>query len=430
MNLTKHLLTRRLASRVVLLVVTAISFFATGAQTYALSKQDVDAINGTWVNWVTDSGNCAVGVGSSGVSTSAPSQDQVAIAKIVIGIAKTDNLGQQGALIGLMVGLAESGLTIYANSNVPVSLDNPAKQAVGHDHDSVGVFQQRPSTGWSTIATGDAALTNRDAVWQLMNPAYSAEAFFGSPPGANAPSALSKGLQNVDGWQTMEPARAAQKVQASGDSSGSNYQRQQAAAQDLLTKYWDSAPPVALPVSITTVSGSGGLSSLTGSCQTATTGDGNYINPFADPAWGLARTDQGVDYIPAKPLPVLAIGNGVILSTNTPGWPPAGQFILYKLSDGSFAGKCIFVAENLIGILPVGTQIKAGQTIATALPAYPFTEWGWAQGPGTPSTPYNGLPDGTATEGGKAFARFLRSLGANTQQDPGPGPLYTGESCQ
>lgn len=155
---------------------------------------------------------------------------------------------------------------------------------------------------------------------------------------------------------------------------------------------------------------------------------GGYINPFTDPAWGLSRTDQGVDYNPGKPLPVLAIGDGTILSTNGSGWP-GGIFILYKLSGGQFAGKCIYVAEHLNNVLAVGSVFKAGDTIATALPGSPWSEWGWAQGPQTPSDPYNGRADGTATEGGKSFARFIRSLGGPSREDPGPGTLYSGKSC-
>lgn len=179
---------------------------------------------------------------SNSVSTSASQAD---IAKIIIGIAKTDNIGRAGALIGLMVSITESKLQIYANTNVPISLSNPAKQAVGNNFDSLGVFQQRISADWSTISTSP---NNKDAVFQLMDPAYSAEAFFGSPPGAGAQPELSKGLQNVSGWQSQNPWAAAQAVQGSGTSDGSNYKVSMAQAQSLLNQYWDSASAVPLPV--------------------------------------------------------------------------------------------------------------------------------------------------------------------------------------
>ena len=136
---------------------------------------------------------------------------------------------------------------------------------------------------------------------------------------------------------------------------------------------------------------------------------------------------MGVDYIPAQPLPVKAICDGDILSTDGGKWP-GGVYIELKLTSGPLVGKCVFIAEHLTNMIAPG-HVTAGQTIATALPGYPWTEWGWSQGHRTPSVPYNGAADGTPMPGGKSFARFLRSLGASTQEDPGPGPLYEGASC-
>jgi len=171
-----------------------------------------------------------------------------------------------------------------------------------------------------------------------------------------------------------------------------------------------------------------------GTNSAAPTSTAGCVNPLADPSWGLSRTDQGVDYNPPNghPLPVYAICDGTILTTTSPpGWP-GGYYLTYKLSSGPFVGKCIYVAEHLSNVLPIGTQVKAGQQIATALPGSPWTEWGWSQGWGTPATPYpKGTPESNhyATDGGKAFARFMKSLGAPVRDDPGPGPMYAGASC-
>ncbi len=148
-----------------------------------------------------------------------------------------------------------------------------------------------------------------------------------------------------------------------------------------------------------------------------------YVNPLPDPQWGTARTDQGVDFIPTVPLPVLAIGDGVVTYSSTScGWP-GGAFIAYRLTTGSHAGLYVFVAEHLTNLLPVGTVIHAGDPVAVGWPGYPWIETGWAAPQGdSPAVPYNGLPDGTPTAGGLAFARFLNELGRTTAQDPGPGP--------
>jgi hypothetical protein len=142
--------------------------------------------------------------------------------------------------------------------------------------------------------------------------------------------------------------------------------------------------------------------------------------------WTPSRTDQGVDWNASRPNPVVAIGDGIVTYSKMDGtgWP-GGAFIAYGLTSGNHAGLYIFVAESLTDLVPVGTVVKAGQRIATAIPGGPETEWGFAAAPGTspvPATPYNGEPDGTQTPGGKAFARFLIELGAKPLQPPGPGP--------
>lgn len=150
-----------------------------------------------------------------------------------------------------------------------------------------------------------------------------------------------------------------------------------------------------------------------------------YVNPFRFGSWTPARIDEGVDWIPNVTSPVVAIGEGVITySSMDSGWP-GGGFISYRLTSGSHAGLYVYVAEHITNLLPVGTVVRAGEQIATALPGYPWTEWGWASSNGpapAPASQYNGAPDGTATPGGKAFARFLLSLGATGIADPGPGP--------
>jgi hypothetical protein len=243
--------------------------------------------------------NTACGIASLPANSAdnvSTTESQAAIAKTIIGIAKTNNLGRDGALIGLMVGLTETHLVIYANSGIAPSLSNPNKQATGNNYDSLGVFQQRIATGWSTLAPAADAATQRSssasqayssgfpkAVNQLMDPSYNAEAFFGSPKGSNAPAALSKGLQNLSNWQSLEPWVAAQRVQASAFGDGSNYKEYLSQAQSLLNQYWDDAPAVPLPVPFTGA-GSGTTTSSSATCAAAN------CSPSEQPA--AVATDQ------------------------------------------------------------------------------------------------------------------------------------------
>ena len=266
-----------------MLATASVIVYASAGSALALSDNQTKVFDSGSYFYDTDVNYSACGEasalttgGGSGASTQPPSAITIKNAKIVIGIAKTDNLGKQGALIGLMTSLTESSITILGNTKVPVSLSYPGIEGTGSNGDSVGIFQQQPQYTWSTIATGPEALTNQAAVWQLMNPAYAAEAFFGSPPGSNAPAALSKGLQNISGWQTMQPWVAAQAVQSSGTGDGSNYRQMLSRAQSLLDQNWDLSDSVPLPVPIsggTASDSSGGVASCTdvssvnGSCD-------------------------------------------------------------------------------------------------------------------------------------------------------------------
>ena len=58
------------------------------------------------------------------------------------------------------------------------------------DRDSIGLFQQRPSQGWGTVA-------------QILDPVYATNAFYDA-------------LIKIDGYQTMEITKVAQEVQRSG----------------------------------------------------------------------------------------------------------------------------------------------------------------------------------------------------------------------
>ena len=156
-------------------------------------------------------------------------------------------------------------------------------------------------------------------------------------------------------------------------------------------------------------------------------GTAGYVNPFAGGRWVPARTDQGVDFKPAGPQPVRAIGDGIVVfSSTSTGWP-GGAFISYRLTSGPAAGHVVFVAEHLSGLTPAGRTVRPGEQIATAWPGYPWTEWGWGCSAGDlPAVRYDGAADGTPMAGGLVFARFLRGLGAATAQDPGPGPDVVG----
>lgn len=111
----------------------------------------------------------------SAASTWDTEQLDIATTILDIGVAKA--VPRWGWVVATATAMQESGLR-----NLP-HLGNR------NDHDSIGVFQQRPSQGWGTVE-------------QLSDPAHQAGKFFDK-------------LLTIPGWQSMPLTQAAQTVQAS-----------------------------------------------------------------------------------------------------------------------------------------------------------------------------------------------------------------------
>ncbi|GHJ56440.1 hypothetical protein ACH47V_05265 [Micromonospora chersina] len=126
--------------------------------------------------------------------------EQLANAKAIIAATKKAGLPERAAVISIATSLQES------------KLENLGHLGDANDHDSLGLFQQRPSSGWGTPE-------------QITNPEYSTLAFL-------------KGLKQVDGWQDMPLTEAAQTVQVSAYPDAYAQWEQQAA--DIVAHNWNS----------------------------------------------------------------------------------------------------------------------------------------------------------------------------------------------
>ncbi|QOC92451.1 hypothetical protein [Micromonospora craniellae] len=115
-------------------------------------------------------------------------QSQMDNAKVIVDVGVDLDIPRQGLVVAVATAMQESTLLNYASGVLPESQNYP-HQAIGWDHDSVGLFQQRPSSGWGSV---------RD----LMRPAYASRAFY-------------EALLKVPGWQQMSLTLAAQAVQIS-----------------------------------------------------------------------------------------------------------------------------------------------------------------------------------------------------------------------
>jgi hypothetical protein len=92
---------------------------------------------------------------------------------------------------------------------------------------------------------------------------------------------------------------------------------------------------------------------------------------------------------------------------------------VYRLVDGAFAGKFIYVAENITVRVHAGQRVKAGQRIAIAHAGFPYMETGWASGTGVETLAIADRhqcscadPGGWSTVEGRNFSSVLARLGA------------------
>ncbi len=113
---------------------------------------------------------------------------QMGYAQTIVNVGKQMGLPKQAYVVALATALQESKLYNLANWGSSDSLNLP-HDGVGGDFDSVGLFQQRPSSGWGSVS-------------ELMTPATSARKFY-------------QALEQVPGWQAMPVTVAAQTVQGS-----------------------------------------------------------------------------------------------------------------------------------------------------------------------------------------------------------------------
>lgn len=113
---------------------------------------------------------------------------QMENARLIVEAGQEMGVPWRAMVIAVATAMQESNLLNRANEGVPESKNYP-HQATGWDHDSVGLFQQRPSTGWG-------------AVKDLMDPKYAARQFY-------------QALLRVPGWERMALTDAAQRVQVS-----------------------------------------------------------------------------------------------------------------------------------------------------------------------------------------------------------------------
>ncbi|MEU7944987.1 peptidase M23 [Micromonospora taraxaci] len=113
---------------------------------------------------------------------------QMENAEAIVRTGRKMGVPRRGLVIAVATAMQESNLYNVASGVLPESQDYP-HQGVGWDHDSVGLFQQRSSSGWGPVG-------------QLMDPEFATRQFLAA-------------LEQVPGWEGMRLTDAAQAVQVS-----------------------------------------------------------------------------------------------------------------------------------------------------------------------------------------------------------------------
>lgn len=297
-----------------------------------LSRQQADQVYSQALSWflgtptasdtcTDDSGGApATQVTSATGETVTIGASQAGYAQAIITAGRARGEPDANVTIALMVALAESRLLMYANSTVPQSL-GITHDAVGADHDSVGLFQQRPSQGWGG---GDVAT--------LMDAGASAGLFYDA----------------LDAYQAAGGA----------GTYGEQAQAVQASAFPERYAHWEQAATSLL----STTAGA----ACTGPDVASQQGWG-YPLPEYHPvssSWDLARTHPVLGY--ARP----HWGTDIAAPQGTPVLSATSGTVRYAACDTGNGGLCAVIVDSPDGwrlrylhVVAGSATVRAGDTV-------------------------------------------------------------------
>ncbi|GAA3871304.1 hypothetical protein GCM10022381_13020 [Leifsonia kafniensis] len=319
---------------------------------------------------------------------------------IIFAGGTTEGVGRPGVIIALMAALTESDLRMLANPSAYPESANYPNDGNGSDHDSLGLFQMRPTAGWGTIA-------------ELMDPGYQTHAFFGGQTGPNYPSP--RGLLDIPGWQQMDPGAVAQAVEVSAYPD--RYQNYQPVAEAIVaaltlptsTDGGSSAPPADAPETSRVVF------PLPSGTWVRSDGFGGRVHPVT----GEWKLHTGTDLAAADGTPILAIADGVVTHAGYLGTYGGLIVIEHTVGGQRVASAYAHMSEHGI-VVSEGDHVFAGQHIgdvgssgnstgphlhfeirpggrnSPAIDAEPWLAEHGAQGLNAASTPQSGCAPDTA----------------------------------
>lgn len=196
-------------------VVAGDTIFAI-AKKYGTSVDKIYAVNGLSASSIIYPGQ-AVLVTAPAPAAPAPAASAPASAQTVTLNSPQAENAAMIIRIGRELGVSDRGIAIALATSM---VESWLRNLDWGDRDSLGLFQQRPSTGWGTVD-------------QIMNRDRSIRVFYG---GAQDPNGTTtRGLLDVGGWEGMAFKDAAQAVQISAFPD--RYAQWEAQAYEWIAQY-------------------------------------------------------------------------------------------------------------------------------------------------------------------------------------------------
>lgn len=256
-----------------------------------------------------------------------------------------EGVSRPGITIALMAALTESTLRMLANTGAYPESGNYPNDGNGSDHDSLGLFQMRPQSGWGTVA-------------ELMDPQYQARAFFGGPTGPNYPSP--RGLLDIPGWQQMDPGEAAQAVEVSAyPDRYRNYEPVAEAILAALTGGRGEAGPASVVLAAGPVAQSARVVfPLPEGTWVLTSEFGPRIHPIT----GEPSFHTGTDFAAPDGTPILAAADGTVTVAEFSGGYGGLIVIEHQIDGQVVASAYAHMWEHGIHVSR-GDRVVAGQHI-------------------------------------------------------------------
>jgi murein DD-endopeptidase MepM/ murein hydrolase activator NlpD len=249
---------------------------------------------------------------------------------------RVEGADRDAVVVALIAAATESGLRMLSNTAAyPESADYP-NDGDGADHDSLGLFQMRPSTGWGEVA-------------QLMDPVHQVRAFMGGPTGPNHPSP--SGLLDIPGWEAMGKDQAAQAVEASAHPD--RYHNWEGTAETVLAALTDPARTGG------TLPGGGGVVfPLPDGAWVKTSGFGWRTHPIS----GDRRFHAGTDYSAPDGAPILAVAAGRVTSAGPMGGYGNAIIITHTIDGQAVASLYGHMWDGHLYV-KAGDMVAAGQHV-------------------------------------------------------------------